>query len=126
MINEMWQDYVEIDCYGDEYDANYEEWFVENYLDLGEVCPLYVFYNNCWGALEYCAQEHKTDAHGSGFAYLLLFLKNKGLIKPLVDFNSSIFNSVLTDEGKEVLEWLKERERKEKENEKNIDNSQLA
>ena len=122
----MWQNHVEIDCYGDEYDADYEAWFLEQYLELDSVCPMYVFYNNCWGALEYCAQEHKITTPGNGFVYMLLFLQKKELIGLPTAFNGSIYTSVLTDEGKEVLAWMQERERKEKENEKTVVDNSVA
>lgn len=115
----MWQNFVD----SEEYDSHYEEWFVSQYLNLGSVYPTEVFFYTIKWGLEYCLDKHKMVAPGNGFVFVLLFLQKKGLICSIDDWHESVYYCKLTDEGKEVLTWMQERERKEKENEKtNMDN----
>lgn len=114
MINEMWKKY-ETD-YLDEFDelAAYEDFFVEKYLDLGDVYPPIHFYMACQRTLEFCADRYKINLPVGETLFCLLYLKKRGLVK---QYGTSMYLCTLTDEGKEALEWMKEQNRKENENE---------
>lgn len=110
-INEAWEKYQE------EYDWEIEpeNFLAEEVLGLGDENLDDIFYRVCQRTLEYCSEKYRINLPIEESVFAIWFLKEHGLLKRGI--TSSLFACELTEKGKEVLEWMKEQNRKENENE---------